>query len=154
MATFPVAMRIDHVGIVVADLDAAIDWYSSALGMREVWRQPLHSATGSALALPQSEAVRLMGAMLEAGEVGLELHQYVNPSGVATRHVYDTGIGHIAVASADLEQEIKRLKRHGMHFDAPAQRIADGPLAGRCWVYGRDPWDNVIELCQHPSPKE
>jgi lactoylglutathione lyase/glyoxylase I family protein len=147
-------LTLDHVGIVVEDLDAAIDWYSNALDTRVVWQQPPHDVPAAALGLPSGGAVRLSAAMLDGGPArGIELHQYHSPETIAAaRSRHYTGLGHLALAVADIHAAQARLTKLGVVFAAGPQRILSGPLAGRQWVYGVDPFGVVLELCQHANP--
>jgi lactoylglutathione lyase/glyoxylase I family protein len=143
---------LDHVGIVVPSLDEAVTWYVSALGCTVAWRQEPHDVPGAALGLPTGETIRLSTAMLSMGSAGIELHEYLNPgTSASTRELQDSGIGHLAIAVTDIHAAAARLASMGVRFTAAPQRIENGPLAGRKWLYGKDPFRVTLELCQHPA---
>jgi len=144
------AFALDHTGLVVPDLDAAVAFYKAAFGMTVVSRESDTDVPSSAIGLP-GEHVRLRGAILRAGATHLELHQYLSPVGKGERRVCDTGFGHIAFAVADIDAAYRFLTDQGVTFNTEPQLIATGGLAGRRWVYGQDPWGNVIELGQNPT---
>lgn len=148
-----VMAALDHVGIVVPNLEEAIAWYSSVLGLRLLWRQDRHDVPGKAVGLRGNSMVRLAGAMLEAGPGrGIELHEYlIPPVESRDRKLHQAGINHLALAVSDIDEAVARLEKSGVRFEASPQLIATGILAGRRWVYGHDPFGVILELCQHPD---
>lgn len=147
-------LRIDHVGIVVppGQLEAAADFYCSHFGCVEDRTEQETDVNPDAIGLP-GEHVRLKGAILSAGDgASLEIHEYRTPVGTGTRRTCDTGIGHFAWRSDDIDADYARLADAGITWNAPIQHITAGALAGRRWIYGRDPWGNVVELLHHPDP--
>lgn len=149
-----VSYRLDHVGLVVPDLVEAVTFYTQTFGMSVVSRESDTNVDPDAIGLP-GRVVRLRGALLQAGpDVRLELHQYLVPTGTGNRAVSDTGFGHICFAVKDIQAAFDALSRRGLQFNTPPQLIEQGGLAGRWWVYGRDPWGNVIELGQDPTSRD
>lgn len=150
-------MELDHVGIVVRDLDAAIEHYISAYGLRLKWTEPPTEVDPVAIGLPDEPVVRLRGAMLapRGGGTGLELHQYLTPqTGPATgpRRICDEGIGHVAFRPDDLYGSVERLTRCHIAWNTAPRTIRGGPLHGRQWAYGTDPYGGVvIEVCTPPA---
>lgn len=143
-------MAFDHTGMVVPDLHEAVEFYITAFGFTvDSWEADT-DVDPDAIGLP-GEAVRLRGAILNAGNARLELHQYLQPTGTAPRRVSDQGIGHIAFSVADIQQSHQYLAGLGVTWNTEPNLITDGELAGRWWVYGKDPWGNVIELGQDPA---
>lgn len=143
-------LGIEHTGIVVPDLEAAVAFYTEAFGLSVLWREPDVGVDDVAIGLP-GEEVRLRGAMLTSGSGMVELHEYLSPRGPGVRQVSDTGLGHLAFSVADIDAAHERLTGLGMRFNTPPQTIRGGPLDGRRWVYGQDPWGVVIELAQSPE---
>lgn len=148
-----VIIGLDHTGIVVPDLESAIAFYTRAFGAEVVSREADTDVDATAIGLP-GENVRLRGAILRTHNTLLELHQYLAPTGTATRRVCDTGLGHIAFAVTDIDQAYTWLRQEGIRFNTEPRTITTGALTGRRWVYGTDPWGVVIELCQHPAIQE
>lgn len=143
-------LGVDHTGIVVPDLDQAVAFYQRAFGAVVVSRETDTDVDATAIGLP-GEQVRLRGALMRSGQTVLELHEYLTPRGAAERRVCDQGIGHIAFATTDIDAAYARLSTAGVTFHSSPNTIVSGSLSGRRWVYGRDPWGVVIELCQHPD---
>ena len=141
---------IEHTGIVVPDLEAAVRFYTIAFGLEVVSREADTDVDPDAIGLP-GETVRLRGAILDAGNSRLEIHEYLTPTGTATRRVSDQGIGHFCFAVEDIHVAYDYLRELGVEFNTEPNLITDGALAGRWWVYGKDPWGVVIELAQSPE---
>lgn len=144
------SFRIDHVGIVVPDLDAAVEFYTRAFGMTVVSTEAPTDVDTVAIGI-DAPRVRLCGAILSTGNARLELHQYLEPVGDTHREVYQQGIGHFAFDVDDIDEAYEHLTKAGVTFNSTPNRIDVGDLAGRQWVYGQDPWGNVIELGQNPK---
>ncbi len=144
-------LALDHVGLVVDDLDAAVTWYVANFGLRVAWRETDTDVDPEAIGLP-GQRVRLRGALLDTGSAYLELHEYLSPRGYGSRQAFQTGYGHVAFFAVDIHATVARLTEAGMHFNGPPRHITSGGLAGFWWVYGQDPWGNVIEICNHPRP--
>jgi lactoylglutathione lyase/glyoxylase I family protein len=138
------------VGIVVPDLDSAVRFYVNAFGLTIASREADTDVDPDAIGLP-GEKVRLRGAILRAGGASLEIHEYLTPRGRAPRRVSDLGIGHVCFSVADIHAAYDYLSGLGVEFNAEPRLITDGGLAGRWWVYGRDPWGVVLELAQNPE---
>lgn len=145
----PDIVGLDHTGVVVTDLEAAIDFYTEVFGAQLVGREADTEVDPETIGLP-GEEVRLRGALLRCGRGLLELHEYLTPRGHESRRPCDVGIGHIAFAVEDIDAVYERLREAGISFNTSPREIETGFYAGRRWVYGRDPWGVVIELCQHP----
>ena len=135
---------MDHVGLVVTDLDAAIEQYEQQFGYTVQWREPLTSVPPVALGLGSARDadVQLRGAMLRPrqGGVGIELHEYPNGGG--------PGIGwsHVAFLSGAFATDYSRLTSQGIEWCAKPRTIESGPLAGRQWIYGYSA-GGTVELC-------
>ncbi|MDR7275580.1 VOC family protein [Catenuloplanes atrovinosus] len=146
-------LSLHHVAITVADLDAAIDWYTRVLGLR-ISRLEAETDVSDAAINLHGERVRLRGAELTVDGAGgpfVELHQFITPTGEGARRVCDTGISHFAFYTDDIHAEYDRLRELGVTFSTPPQYIADGGLAGDWWVYFTDPWGNQLQLVSQPA---
>ena len=104
--------HIDHVGIAVADLDAAIALYESAYGMRCVHTE-----------VNEEQGVR--EAMLEVGDSGsfVQLLQPLSPDTTIGRFLERSGPGiqQMAYRVDDLDEVSDHLRAQGMRllYDAP-----------------------------------
>ncbi len=127
---------IDHVAIVVADLEATLRTYVNALGFRQIYRETI----------PERD-VEVVG--LVAGDSTIELVRPLNPHSPVARYLGGAAskLHHVGYRVDDIERELARLRSSGVRLiDEKPQRGAHGLR-----VAFLDPktTDGVlIELCQ------
>jgi catechol 2,3-dioxygenase-like lactoylglutathione lyase family enzyme len=139
-----------HPGIVVPDLDKAIEFYSKMFGFtvigNENWEDS--EAYDQAIGVKKSAA---KGVIMAGHNCHIELFQYKAPKATIappdTFLAHETGIRHIAFYVDDPQKELDRLVSLG------GSRLGSLPEGGGA-VYARDPFGNMIELCKIPSPEE
>ena len=120
-------MRIDHIGVLVADLDAAQTFARDVLGLGE----PLNEF--------RAEDYGLSGAFYGLGTGRLEVFRFDEP-GDRLPPGETTRIDHVAVEVDDLDAEMERLRGHGVEFQGPLDPSPiDAPveLRGRRHVWTR-----------------
>ncbi|WP_267381424.1 MULTISPECIES: VOC family protein [unclassified Sphingomonas] len=128
-----------HVGVSVADLDAAISWWNRMLGFKVERRYRL-------------EAIPAEIAVLSNGGVHVELFAPDNarPKPVERSEpdldVLTLGNKHVAFSVADVRATVERLAERG----ADVVWIKDFPN-GRAASYIRDGEGNLIEFVQWPK---
>lgn len=121
----------DHIAFRVADLDAAIDFYTNVFGMELMFREE-DAEHGEAFAY----------FALDGGNLEL-LQQLDAPAPPATKPA-PPWCPHLALRTDDLDNVVATLTERGVP-------IAKGPLeiAGRVrWLYAADPDGNMIEFVQ------
>lgn len=127
---------IDHVAIVVADLDTTLDLYTKTLGFEQVYREII-----------ADQGVEIVG--LRAGDASLELLRPLNPSSPIARYLGDASskLHHTAFRVADIRAELSRLKSAGVHLiDEKPRRGAQG--AAIAFLHPKSTGGVLIELCQ------
>lgn len=126
--------RIHHVGIVVASIDDAIDFYQGVLGLEP-----------SVDRVMDEQGVR--AALLQLAGSELELLEPVREgTGVARFLEKQGGLHHVCFETDDIESDLSRLKRDGAELID--QETRDG-LAGRiCFMHPRANNGVLIEYCQ------
>jgi LAO/AO transport system kinase len=94
--------EIDHLGIAVRSLDAALGFYQEQLGFSVSLRETV-----------EQEKVNV--AMLPAGGSRIELLEATEPDSVIAKFIEKRGEGlhHVAVKVPDLTATVERLKAHG-----------------------------------------
>ena len=133
--------RIDHVGIAVADLDAAIEMYESAFGMRCVHTE-----------VNEEQGVR--EAMLEVGDSGsyLQLLEPLSPDSPVGRFLDRNGPGiqQMAYRVDDLDAVSDHLRGAGLRllYDAPKQGTAGSRVN---FVHPKSAGGVLVELVE-PGP--
>ena len=129
---------VDHVGIAVRRLDAALVTYRS-MGL----------APESIEALV-SQGVR--AAFLPAGDVSIELLESLTPDGVIARFLERRGEGlhHVAFRVTDVRAQIERLREAGMRLvDEEPHVGARGRLVA--FVHPSSVHGVLLELVQAPQ---
>jgi len=94
--------KIDHIAIVVKDMDKAIKSYADMFGFK----------LESKMEFPGGDR---KAANIKLGDITLELFQPVKPGTDLDKFLKETGGGlyHIALATDDIVKEIKHIKSKG-----------------------------------------
>lgn len=129
-------MKIDHIGIVVRDIQEALQVYETALGLplREVVTVP-------------EQKVEI--AFLPIGESNIELVQpTAGDTGIARfLDKRGEGIHHICIEVGDIDVALARLKAHEVQLiDEEPRRGAHGRIA---FVHPKGAHGVLIELVEH-----
>lgn len=97
--------RIDHVGVAVEDLDAAIELYSRDFEMAEQHRETV-------------EAFGVEAVLLEVGDGHIELLRPLSADTGVGRFLERNGPGlhHVAYATDDIEAALERVKAAGLRL--------------------------------------
>jgi methylmalonyl-CoA epimerase len=131
--------RIDHISIVVRDIEEALTTYQRALGLSliEIQERPDLAATI---------------AFLSAGESEIELVQPVtSDSGVAKfLQKRGEGIHHICLEVDDIEEALADLRGKGLHLIDEVPRI--GPKGEKfAFIHPKSAHGALLELYEHPK---
>ena len=130
---------LDHIGIAVSDLEAALEFYRDALGLE------LGPAEEVA-----SERVRAQ--FLPVGEASLELLEATAPESAIARSVERRGPGihHITLRVDDLQGALERLKARGVRLvDERPRAGAGGSLVA--FIHPSAAQGVLVELKQMPE---
>ena len=102
---------LDHIGIAVADLDAALDFYRDALGFEVEAPEDVPSQ-------------RVRAHFIPAGESALELLEATDDSSPIAKYVAKRGPGlhHITLRVDDIAGALARLKARGVRLIDEAPR--------------------------------
>src|SRR5262245_22132526 len=121
---------IDHINIVVADLERMIRFYTELLGLKVSKRVSI-SGDGidrtSGLDGDGGAAVYLEGS---AGP-RIELNQYHDPPGDRPQDLGQSntqGLRHIAFRVSSIDEIVERLRRAGVHFLSDVQLVPDSQV--------------------------
>lgn len=139
---------MNHVGIVVADMDRSVSFYRDMLGM-ELLGQAF--AFGGPLfdQVMALDNVKGKICMMKKANVQLELYEFETPASAVKDPNYavsDRGISHFGVNVEDIDATYERLSAAGVRFHCPVLQFGSGMKA----TYGRDPDGNVFELMELP----
>lgn len=129
-------MQIDHVAIVVRDLERTIDLYVNTLGFEQVYRETI-----------ADQGVEAVG--LRAGDSVIELLRPLDESSpiAVYRGDAETKLHHTAYRVADLERELSRLRAAGVRLiDEHPRKGAHGNLIA--FLHPKSTAGVLVELCQ------
>lgn len=127
---------LDHVAIVVADLDAALALYSQTLGFTPIYRE-----------IVADQGVEVVG--LRCGEAVIELLLPLDPGSAIARYRGDAAskLHHTAYRVPDLPAELARLRSLGIRLiDEQPRRGAHGNAIA--FLHPASTGGVLIELCQ------
>lgn len=137
---------VHHPALSVPDLQKALDFYCGVVGFEVVMEADLPAGLMEApFGLDQAGCkVR----MIAKGTTCIELFEFDDAdAGDPARPVSQHGITHIALASDDVPGDYEALRTAGVAFNTPPQGASP-----QQWCYGRDPFGNVLELLEVPTP--
>ena len=149
---------IDHINIVVNDLEGMVRFYTDVLGLEETKRVTI---SGEWI----DRVVGLSGALGEVVYLDLpagpriELIRYVKPAGLEPAGLGQSntrGFRHIAFKVDQIDEVVARLKQAGVEVLSEVQQVPDAQVtyAGgvrKRLVYFRDPEENLLELCEYKA---
>ena len=138
-----------HVGITVSDIDRSIEFYRDVLGMELESRTDMSGEfISNVVGVPGAS---LKGANMKAGDLILEMFQYVAPVGGKQRaslRQSDVGHYHLAFQVDDIEDAYQKLTAKGVNFSEVPQYVPDGPAKGLGAIYFWDPDGIALEFIQ------
>ena len=136
---------INHNGIVVSDLEAAIDFYTNILGLELVDRRERRAGPISQVLGYENAHIKVADVAAIDGRV-IELVCYLNPvaDGRQTEERSVVGASHIAFNVDDIDSTFSYLVQKGARaLNAPVT-VATGKKV----CYLQDPFGNWLELIQ------
>lgn len=149
---------IDHINIVVQDLEKMLRFYSELLGLNVTKR----------VTISGDWIDRTVGLTDVKGEViyldlpagpRIELIRYVSPPGARPtgQEISNThGLRHMAFRVTGIDRIVQRLREQGVEFLSEVQLVPNtqvtysGGIRKRL-VYFRDPEGNLLELCEYKA---
>jgi len=146
---------VNHIGVSVPDLDAALRWYQDVLGFALLTPPVEMDATdpqlGEALAEMLGPRVKRfrMAHLNGANSVGLQMFEFLDPANEEPADPgahWRTGIFHICVEDPDIEGLAARIEACGGRRSQVWRQIPGATYAA---AYCADPWGNVIEINSH-----
>ncbi|MCL2916013.1 VOC family protein [Shewanella corallii] len=150
-------MKMNHVGIMVGDMDKAVEFYTNALGLRVVM--------GNTKVIEERETAigRMCIAVFGEGFKGFNIAHLVTSDGIGVelfemkerqqRHVVDftrLGIFHFCLQTDDFHSVIEKVEQFGgkVRMDIMRYHPEDDSKPAKM-VYLEDPFGNLFELYSH-----
>jgi methylmalonyl-CoA/ethylmalonyl-CoA epimerase len=134
----PLLLDIDHVGIAVANLDAAVEEYSSALGAEPVHREVV-------------EDQGVEEVLFQAGDSFIQLVAALGPDTPVGRFLAKRGEGvhHVGYRVANVAEVLDRLRAAGVPLvDEAPRRGSRGTMVA--FVHPRGFRGVLVELVEEP----
>lgn len=147
---------IDHVNLVVADLERSVAFYTELLGLRKT--QDVTMEGGWIEEIVRLPGVKGRVAFVEAPDRGvrIELLQYVTPAGTSLplNSVANTvGLRHLAFRVSDIEALAARLRAAGVTLLSDPVKVPTGVArfasGDKRLLYFLDPDGVLLELAEY-----
>jgi catechol 2,3-dioxygenase-like lactoylglutathione lyase family enzyme len=144
------AAGMNHVGLTVGDIDAAVRWYTDVFGLRLLDGPMLCDTTTPGADRRREVFGEQWGAMklahmLTANSCGVELFQFIEPQAGPPEQNFEYwrfGPHHIAFTVDDFDAALRRICDHG---GRARTKVYD--VHGETFIcYCEDPWGNVLEI--------
>lgn len=149
-ASVPRVAGIEHVGLVVPDLDAATTFFAGVLDAETLYDIGPFSGPedwmASHLAGPRGGHIQRLRVVRIANGPVLELIEMANAAGEPPPPGW-----HIAFYVEDMDAAVVALRAHGCAIQSGPVEMTEGPSAGLTWLYFQSPWGQQLELVSYPG---
>ena len=128
--------KIEHIGIAVRDMEAAISVYTALFGEKPYKQEVV-------------ESEHVLTTFFRSGPNKIELVSATSEESAIHKYLEKNreGIHHIAFAVDDIEKEMSRLQEQGFQLlNEKPKKGADNKLI--CFVHPKDANGVLVELCQ------
>src|SRR5262245_18943271 len=144
---------VDHINIVVTDLERSVRFYTETLGFSKTKEAYLEGGWIDHIVGLQGVKARAVFVVAPAGEPRIELLRYELPRGAApaeNSRANTVGLRHIALRVDDMAATLARLRAAGVTIFSEPVRVPGGVVkhdAGeKTLVYFLDPDGVILEL--------
>lgn len=122
---------IDQVGIVVTDLQKAIDYYSSVLGIGIGLFKVFSINAPNHIVRGQINPLKMKCAFAQIGALQIELIQSIEGENIYTEFLEAKGEGlhHLGIRVDDVDKEVVKLEEKGISV------LQRGSYSGISWAY-------------------
>ena len=147
---------LDHLGLTVPDVDAAVDFFCDVLSCEELYTLGTFKVEeGDWMAEYLNVHVRAEITNIRMIRIGqsanVELFEYEAPDKrEELPRNSDNGAGHLCFYGVDIFAAVEYLKSEGvMILGEPSLNV--GAEAGEYWCYFPSPWGATLELVSYPA---
>jgi catechol 2,3-dioxygenase-like lactoylglutathione lyase family enzyme len=147
---------IDHINIVVSDLERSLRFYTELLGFRKTKEAYLEGEWIDRIVGLRGVKARAVFIVAPAGEPRIELLWYQQPAGAArpeNARSNTLGLRHIAFRVDDMAATVAKLRAHGVTVFSDPVRVPKGVVqhdAGeKTLIYFLDPDGVILELAEY-----
>ena len=128
--------RIEHIGIAVRDLEAAVEFYEKVMGLK-------------CYKIEEIAEQRVRTAFLMVGQTKIELLESTDPEGPVGKFIASRGEGlhHIAFAVKNIDKQLDKAEKEGIRLiDAVSRKGAEG--LDIAFLHPKSTSGVLIELCE------
>ena len=147
---------IDHINIVVSDLERSVRFYTGVLGFKKIKEASLEGAWIERIVGLRGVRGRVAYVVAPAGEPRLELLCYDAPAGATTQlnsQANTIGLRHLALRVDDLASVVARLRAAGTTlFSEPVlvpAEVVRHDAGEKTLIYFLDPDGVILELTEY-----
>ena len=129
--------HIEHIGIAVTDLDAAVRYYEDVLGLE-------------CYAIEEVADQKVRTAFFRVGDTKIELLESTDPQGPIGKYVEKRGPGihHLAFAVENVAESLQHAERQGVNLiDKVPRKGAEGLQIG--FLHPKSTFGVLTEFCGH-----
>lgn len=132
-------VKLDHIGIAVADLDAAMKVYTDVLGLK-----------GAGVEVVEEQKVRV--AFFPVGDTEIELLESTDPEGPIAKHIEKRGEGvqHLAFRVDNIETTLDEMRAKGIRLIDEKPRYGAGG-ARIAFLHPKSTGGVLIELSEREA---
>lgn len=147
-------MRIDHINVVVSDMERSLRFYVEVLGLRRGFETTLEGAWIAEVTGLEGARARCVFVEPEDGSARIELLQYETPEGApvpANARPNTPGLRHAAFAVDDLDAFLARLRAANVAPISPpvAVPFTVGGMGRKRLCYFHDPDGTLLEAAAY-----
>jgi glyoxylase I family protein len=151
-------MQINHLNIVVANLERSLAFYEGILGLEKVWEQELSGDWFEELTSLPKAVAKCAFLQTEKGGARIELLQYVKPTGgmVPNNSLANTqGLRHLALEVKKLDNLFEKLVGAGVPVKSEPVEVPF-PVTGttKRLFYAVDPDGVIVEFAEYKKIRE
>ncbi len=131
--------HIEHIGIAVKSIDAALPYYENVLGLK-------------CYAVEEVKEQKVKTAFLKVGETKIELLEATDPESTIAKFIEKRGEGvhHIAYAVEGLEGKLQLAAERGVQLiDQKPRKGAEG--LNIAFLHPKSTGGVLTELCENPN---
>ena len=147
---------VDHINIVVTDLERSVRFYTELLGFRKTREAYLEGEWIDRIVGLRGVKAQAVFIVAPAGEPRIELLAYAAPAGTASAdnsRANTIGLRHVALRVENMKAMVERLRAAGVTVFSDPVRVPAGVVqhdAGdKTLVYFLDPDGVILELAEY-----
>jgi len=151
-----VIKKMNHINIVVSDLEKSVNFYTEVLGFKETRRATLQGEWIEKIVGLKDVKAEVAYVLAKDGDLRIELLQYVSPKGeaVSVNSVSNTiGVRHIAFQVEGIYDFAKKLKEKGVKFISDPVKVPSSTIkhdeGHKILCYFLDPDGVILELAEY-----